>query len=213
VIAFSTVEELADRFLSVFPKLDVEGQRIALETYRALGTGSAANVELIASAAGTAPSMTREVLRSFPGVYWEDGQIVGFWGLSPRPVSQHRLHVGDRTLYAWCAWDTLFLPELLGVTAHVESRVNGTDQTVRMTVSKDGVGGIDPPGTVLSMLRPREDMLADIVKSLCHFIFFFPSEAGAQAWLQGRPDAFLMTVEDGFRLGQMKNRGHFPACL
>lgn len=207
------VEQLAERFLEIFPRLEVPAQRVALETYRALANGDAASVEGIADAANVTPSVAHDLLRSWPGVYWEDGKLIGFWGLSPRPVSQHLLRVADRTLYAWCAWDTLFLPELLGITAQVESRVKGTDQVIRMTVSKGGVRRLDPPGAIMSMLQPREDMLNDIVNSLCHFIFFFPWESEARRWLDSHPEAFLITVDEGFRLGALKNRGQFPDVL
>jgi hypothetical protein len=38
------------------------------------------------------------------------------------------------TLYAWCAWDTLFIPELLGRTARVESSCLETKK-VRLSVA------------------------------------------------------------------------------
>lgn len=36
----------------------------------------------------------------------------------------HRLRLDARTLYTWSAWDTLFLPELLGRPAEIESSVS-----------------------------------------------------------------------------------------
>ena len=33
----------------------------------------------------------------------------------------HRFEVAGRTLYTWCAWDSLFLPQILGQEAEVES--------------------------------------------------------------------------------------------
>lgn len=40
------------------------------------------------------------------------GRIIGFLGLS-LTETPHRLEVGDATLYAWCAWDALFLSRLI----------------------------------------------------------------------------------------------------
>jgi hypothetical protein len=52
-------------------------------------------------------------------VFHDDaGHIVGFWGLSTTELGPHRLRGVDGVeLSAWCAWDTLFLPELLLVVS------------------------------------------------------------------------------------------------
>jgi alkylmercury lyase len=47
----------------------------------------------------------------------EEGRVVGFMGLSVVAFGEHRIELGGRTLTAWCAWDALFLPELLGEAA------------------------------------------------------------------------------------------------
>ncbi len=35
-----------------------------------------------------------------------------YWGLAIAET-KHRLEVDGRALYTWCAWDSLFLPEIL----------------------------------------------------------------------------------------------------
>jgi hypothetical protein len=47
----------------------------------------------------------------------------------------HRLYLGDIELSAWCAWDTLFLPELLERTAEVHSHSPPDETPVRLRVS------------------------------------------------------------------------------
>jgi alkylmercury lyase len=63
--------------------------------------------------------------------------MIGFRGLA-LPAMPHRLQVDGRTLHAWCAWDTLFLPQLIGKPAGVESTCPTTEQTIRLTVTPDG---------------------------------------------------------------------------
>jgi alkylmercury lyase len=68
------------------------------------------------------PDVVKRALAEWGGFFTdEQGHVIGFLGLSIRPMP-HRLTVTGRTLYAWCAFDTLFLPELLGAAAEVESR-------------------------------------------------------------------------------------------
>jgi len=115
-----------------------------------------------------------ELLAGWSGVFYEEEKIIGFWGLTPRPFSKHLLKSRGRTLYGWCAWDTLFIPELIGSTGEVESTDPETGQVVRMTVSPDGVNAVVPEGAVMSILEPTEAMRADVVASFCHYVFSSP---------------------------------------
>ncbi len=74
-----------------------------------------------------------ERLECWPNVERDQqGRVVGFSGLTLRPTA-HSLRVGDRQLYAWCAWDTLFLPALLDETAGdpCSGRTTDADEAVR----------------------------------------------------------------------------------
>jgi hypothetical protein len=105
---------------------------------------------------GAATGAVRELLDSWPGVYREDGRMVGFWGLALGQMP-HRLYVDGRELRAWCAWDTLFLPELIGKPARVESSCSTTGQRVSLEVMPgQGVRDVSPEGAVLSFLRRDE---------------------------------------------------------
>ncbi|MGH7575101.1 MAG: organomercurial lyase [Longimicrobiales bacterium] len=43
----------------------------------------------------------------------------------------HRFEIDARTLGTWCAWDSLFIPELLGEAARVQSTDPETGEVVR----------------------------------------------------------------------------------
>ena len=70
----------------------------------------------------------------------------------------HELHLDERTVYAWCAWDTLFLPEILGTRAKISSQCPETNSKVELVIGKDGIEEINPkrPG-YLTDLGPDED--------------------------------------------------------
>jgi alkylmercury lyase len=79
--------------------------------------------------------------------------MVGFWGMALATMP-HRVSVDGRQVPAWCAWDTLFLPELIGETATVESSCPTTGESVQLVVAPDAVREVAPAGVVLSFLRP-----------------------------------------------------------
>ena len=111
------VKALAERVASAFPTLDANGRRLSLELYHELARGAPVSPSALAD---RTEAVIRQ-LRDWPGVYYDSEQrVIGFWGLTIAPMP-HRLRVNRRELYAWCAWDTLFLPALLDATLEVES--------------------------------------------------------------------------------------------
>jgi len=68
----------------------------------------------------------------------EHGRVIAFGGRSIT-ATPHRFAVGDRELYTWCAWDTLFLPALRGQQARVRSTCPVTATEIRLTVAATGV--------------------------------------------------------------------------
>src|SRR5258708_24453920 len=115
------IEALCENLLRVFPALDPTGQRLSLALYRELAHGAPVSPPAVADRVEMLAEAVVRQLRSWPGVYYDGEQrVVGFWGLTIAPMP-HRMRVDGRELYAWCAWDTLFLPALLGTSVEVES--------------------------------------------------------------------------------------------
>jgi hypothetical protein len=54
------------------------------------------------------------------------------------------LTIDGQMLSAWCAWDTLFLPELLGQPAEVESQSPGQAGGVKLIVTAANVDHVEP---------------------------------------------------------------------
>lgn len=207
------VDVLAAKVAEVFPNLEPDARRAAVTLYRLLAKGDPVSLEELAWAAQISVERVAELLASWTGVYYEEKNVVGFWGLTPRPVSKHLLKFEGRTAYGWCAWDTLFIPELIGKTVEVESTDPESGQVVKLTVSPDEVKAYSPKETVMSILEPTEHMREDIVAKFCHFIHFFPSAEVGERWVANNPGTILMSIEDAFELAKRRNRGQFKEAL
>ena len=79
------------------PGLDEGGRRLAAAVLRLLAAGGPAGVPDAAATAGVPASRAGQLLRSWPGVFWDDpGQVTGFWGpgpgahAAPHPPRRHR---------------------------------------------------------------------------------------------------------------------------
>ena len=117
-------ERLADALIGAVPNLAPGEQAVAVALLRLLAKGAPVSDRTLAAAVGAEESTIRDELASWPGVFRdEDGRVVGYMGLSVFEFGEHRIEVGGRTLTAWCAWDTLFLPELIGDEARIRPAV------------------------------------------------------------------------------------------
>lgn len=202
------VAALAARIVASFPALDERGRRIALATYRTLAQGEPVPDYALAAATRLEIGEVRDAMAGWPGVYRNDrGRIVGFWGLALTDTP-HRLEVEGRTLYAWCAWDTLFLPGLLGRPARVTSRSGGHGEVLTLEVTP-ATAAASAPDVHVSFVDPeRADVAGDrVISSFCHHILFFASGEVGRAWVAGKGEGtFLLTLADAFALAREVNR-------
>ena len=58
-------------------------------------------------------------------------------------------------MWTWCAWDSLFIPEILGRSARVTSPDPETGEIVRLVVTPDGIKSVVPDGAVVSFIQPE----------------------------------------------------------
>lgn len=109
------------------PGLGEDGQRLAAAVLRLLSAGDAV-APAAAAAAGMPESRAGQLLRSWPGVFWDDrGRMTGFWGLALTGMP-HRIRHAGTNLHAWCAFDPLFLARAFGATSAKQGAAAGRRQ-------------------------------------------------------------------------------------
>lgn len=202
------LEQIARAISAASPDFDDGGRRIVHQTFRLLARGEGASPAAIAEAADLPTREVEDRLRSWPGVFWDgDDRVTRFWGLSiDRLEPSHRMEVNGRTLFAWCAWDTLFLTGMLGSETRVESADPATGEPIRLTVTPEGVESVRPEGAAVSFLFPDGPFGPDAVQSFCHFVYFFASRRSGERWVADHPGTFLLSVNEAFELGRLTNR-------
>ena len=206
------LDSLATAVAKAVPDSDEEGQRIAIAVYRRLAEGSPAPAPDVAERAGASVRKVEELLARWPGVFLDTrGRVVGFWGLTIHRLSPtHRLDADGQELFAWCAWDTLFLPGILDRKLAVQSMCPATKETITLVVSPSEIVEASHPRGVVSFLLPDRDFDADVIQSFCHFVHFFASEEAGETWTAQHPGTFLLSLQDAFELGRRVNQINFP---
>jgi alkylmercury lyase len=162
-----------------------EEQQIALTLLRLLAEGAPVPIKSLAGANELPAGHIEETIHRWPEARRDNrGHLTAFMGLSVAEIGHHRLHLDGRTLSAWCAWDTLFLPELLGTTARVTSRCPTTGEHVSLTMTPDGPSDVAPPITVMSFLTPGRKFGSNVINNFCRYVHFFapprPPRAGSK---------------------------------
>ena len=141
-------------------------------------------------------------LAQFPDVEFDRaGNIVGL-GVTLVPTS-HRVQVGGKQFYTWCAFDIVLLPPQLDVEAQVQSTCPVSGQPITFVATPEGtVLDLLPAGSVLSLIVPAER--GDCTRAtFCQQSRLFQSEQAAKTFLVGRPDALLLSVEEAAHVGRL----------
>ena len=211
------VEALAAAIVGCFPKLSSLEQRVSLELYRLLAAGQPVPRSSLAERIGASIETIDQILESWPGVYSDSkGRVVGYWGLaiSEAFTSPQALIVEGQRLSAWCAWDTLFLPQLLGKSATIEAASPAPGGAVTLKVTPERVENVEPTGACMSFLLPDAAAVQkDVVTALCHFVYFFPRREDGERWITQHKGTFLLSMDQAYSLARRKNELQYFEAL
>src|ERR1700687_715034 len=126
-----------------------EEQRVAVALYQELAKGHAVDAAQLGRALGISKAESHALLQrgSINDLIYSDdqGSVLGFSGLAATPM-HHRFEVDGRILSTWCAWDSLFIPEILGRPALVTSPDPESGELVRLVVEPDQIVSGAPTG-------------------------------------------------------------------
>lgn len=186
---------------------------MAVALYRELAKGQPVDASQLGQALGVSAAegqafLERDSIKVF--VYPdEQGRVVGFGGLATSRM-HHQLELPGGTLWTWCAWDTLFIPEILGERARVTSRDPETGDPVRLIVTPQQIESAEPKQAVVSFLPPNAlESVKSWVAAFCHFVFFFASRDSGERWVAKHPGTFLYSLDDAFVLARRINARNF----
>jgi alkylmercury lyase len=175
---------------------NVDGFRALPQLLRLLSRGEPVDLDELVDKAGQAGADLGRVVRAQPGTEWDsDGWLIGF-GLTPRRTD-YRFLVGGKTLYTWCASDTLLFTVILGEETVAESACPATGVPIRLEITPDGVTSVTPAEAVVSQ-RHRGELAGNLRSDVCDHGHFFASASAAAAWLAEHPDGQVLSIAEAF---------------
>jgi len=195
------------------PKLTVREQRLAVTIYRLLAAGQPVSVQAAATATRMPATEIQHLLQSWPSVYFDhEHRVIGFWGLALQAMP-HQLRIAGADLFAWCAWDPLFLALIAG-TMEVATKDPVTGDTITYQIGPDAtITGLSHPGSVLSFLRRDQPWDNHVMATFCHFIHHFAGPDSARRWTTDHPGTFTISLDDALELAHRHVARSFAAAM
>jgi len=202
--------QIASVFIEAIPGIGEADQRLARTLYQMLSRGKPVSFADLAKVLSCPTNELSETLNNWPGVFYSDNKdVIGFWGITVKPMG-HQMEIDGVTTYTWCAWDSLFIPELVGATARITSKCEQSGEEIKLSVSSDGASSETHNDIVVSFVIPTaEELRTNATASFCHFVYFFKDRQAGEAWLENHEDAFLLTLNEAFAAGKILNAARF----
>ena len=165
-------------------------------------SGTPISLDALAQALHSSRERVQAVLERYPEAeYDQSGNLLG-WGLTLNPTV-YQVGLEGRSLYAWCAPDTLYDPVVVNRPAQVVSRCPVTGARIELTLTPDHLLRLSPEAAVVSIIREgnmfqRLQEAGCIRQGGCNNQFFFASGEVAAPWVSEHPDFIVLPVEEAF---------------
>ena len=105
-------------------------------------------------------------------------------------------------MYAWCAYDAVYAPGVIGANAIIESVDPLSKKSIRIEMSPEGVSTSVPEGIYVTVVGLEADSKGGDQSPRCSQMNFFVSEENADKWATGRPGVVVMTIDQLYELAQ-----------
>lgn len=134
----------------------------------------------------------------------EEGRLVGA-ALTLRPTT-HQIRVRGNDLYAWCGFDTFFLPILLQEPAAISSTCPVTGRAIKLDLGANAeLLNVQPATTMVAIVGPAVLDACDKAgptSAICTQMPLLADPEAAEHWLQDRPGVAIVDVDTAATLAR-----------
>jgi len=207
-MASLTKDEMIERYRKAYDAIPQDALeldlRVTVKTIQALAEGNPVSPDRLAELWEMDIDQVRIILNQAlaAGRVELDDQGNLFGGILSLNPTPHRISIGGKELYAWCAYDAIYIPGVVGKSAEITSEDPNTGGLINIFITPSGVARIHPEGTVISVVGPEADMRGGANSSRCSQMRFFESRDSADRWVQGHSGISVLSVEDGYEVAE-----------
>lgn len=129
-----------------------------------------------------------------------DGNLIG--AVLTTVPTHHRIQVNGYNMYAWCSYDAIYVPGILGQSVEIKSTDPITGERISLSVAPEGVVELHPSGAVASVVTGEAASSAGPNSPRCSQMLFFASRESAEIWIDDHPGVAILTVEEVYQLAR-----------
>ncbi|MDH3944601.1 MAG: organomercurial lyase [Anaerolineae bacterium] len=129
-----------------------------------------------------------------------EGSLIGTAiSLAPADI---KLQINGHSMYAWCAYDAIYAPAVIGYSAAVESTDPLTGDAIHIKVTPDGILDTDPKDLAATYVGMDADVAGGPESPRCSSMHFFASRENAEQWSASHPGVSVMSPDQIYQLAR-----------
>jgi alkylmercury lyase len=199
----STVQQLQ----KLLPNLKKEKRQISKFIYQKLALGKSVPIETIANELQIPIQDIQVHLKQMAYVeYNAIGEISAYRGVTLNQT-KHCVFHNNVKIFTWCAFDTLFLADLLVEPVSISSNCPACGKTIACKVTDRNLTSSKDSDIVMSFIIPdKVDYCEDLQNAFCCKVHFFCNLQCGSEWINLSPEIDFFDLEKSLVIAQERNR-------
>ena len=199
----STVEQLQN----LLPNLNKEECQISKFLYQKLALGRSVPIETIASELQKPIQEIQDHLKQMTYIeYNRTSEISAYRGVTLNQT-QHYVFHNNSKIYTWCAFDTLFLADLLVEPVGISSNCPTCRKVIAFKVTDRDLTNLKDSDIVMSFIIPNKvDYCENLQNAFCCKVHFFCNEQCGHEWINLSVEIGFFDLSESLVIAQERNR-------
>ncbi len=199
----STVQQLQ----KLLPELKKEERQISKFLYQKLALGKSIPIETIANELQIPIQDIQVHLKQMAYVeYSATGEISAYRGVTLNQTKHYVFH-NNVKIYTWCAFDTLFLADLLVEPVSIFSNCPACGKAISCKVTDRNLISSKDSDIVMSFIIPdKVDFCDDLQNAFCCKVYFFCNQQCGSEWINLSPEIAFFNLAESLVIAQERNR-------
>ena len=138
--------------------------------------------------------------------YSATGEILAYRGVTLNQTKHYVFH-NNVKIYTWCAFDTLFLADLLVEPVSIFSNCPACGKAISCKVTDRNLISSKDSDIVMSFIIPdKVDFCEDLQNAFCCKVYFFCNQQCGSEWINLSPEIALFNLAESLVIAQERNR-------
>ncbi len=211
-----SLQSAIDGLIDLLPRLNKDCRDLSQLLYFELAKGKAVTLQHLKSISGYSDARLITLLSQLNYLqYNDDRSIVAYRGITLTPT-QYRIEIDFLTektiVFAWCAFDSLFLADLLKQDITVFAECPSCHQAINLALANKKTFDSTKYPLYMSFILPsRDNYNEDLANSFCGNIHFFCNEICVENAPHKFTDNQFFSISDALKIAKQRNRTYLSS--